>query len=348
MMTLRKQKIPAAVFTLFCCVALAQDRQEENATKLKSPETRSDLVVVRVSGEPITETQVLSAIDQLARQKPLPPDRLNERNKLLFKDALDGLIVLALLRNQIRQQNIIADSDKIDQEIRQISQQFPSQADFQKALQSQGVTQAELRKSIADRMEIQQLMDSATKEVPAPTDEEIRKFYEENPDKFVRSEQVRASHILLRVDPKSSPEQKAEIKKKLEAIRSDIESKAISFKDAAAKYSEDPSNAKSGGDLGFFARGVMVKPFEEAAFSTKPGTLSPVVETQFGYHIIQVAEYKPAGLMSLEEAKASIKTYLHQLAKQKVFQKYLDELRSKAHIETFMTQEEFAKRHSSK
>ena len=205
-----------------------------------------------------------------------------------------------------------------------------------------------LRKNIEDSLGLQQLMDRAVKDVPEATEEEIAKFYEANSSKFATPEQLRASHILLKVDSKNTPEEKAEVKKKIEAIRAEIESNAITFADAAAKYSQDSGNAAKGGDLGFFARGRMVKPFEEAAFAAKPGTVTPVVETQFGYHIIKVAELKPAGQLSLEQAKAPIKQVLNQSAKQRAAQKYMDELKAKAAVESFMTAEEFVKRHPSK
>ena len=335
------------LFAVGCCAASAQ--QEKPAAPVSEPAAaESDLVVARVAGEPITERQVLSAINQVAKQKSVPVDRLQDRNSLLFKDAIDSLAMMVILRGQIREQKITVDPARVDQQVQLLSKQFPSQEEFQKAIASQGLTETQLRKSIEDRLGLQQLMDTATKGVPGCTDEDISKFYDENPDKFEAPEQVRASHILLMVDAKSTPEQKAELKKRLEGIRAEIESSAISFADAAAKYSQDRSNAAKGGDLGFFALGRMVKPFEEAAFATKPGTMSPVVETQFGFHVIQVAELKPAGTQPLEEAKTSIRQYLDQSARQKAFQKYYDELKTKATIETFMTAEEFAKRHLSK
>ncbi len=339
----------AFILMLLCWPASA--RQNKPATPAqKQPAAdaaASDLVVARVAGEPITEKQVLSAINTLAKQKVLPPDKQKERISIFFKDAVENLVTVAILKGKVKEQNITADPAKVDQQIQQFSKQFPSQADFQKMMASQGVTEADLRKSVEERLTVQQVLEQATKDVPGATDEEIGKFYEGNPDKFKAPEQVRASHILLRLDSKSTPEQKDEAKKKIEAIRAEIESKAITFAEAAEKYSQDPSNAQKGGDLGFFSRGRMVKPFEEAAFATKPGTLSTVVETQFGYHIIQVAELKPAGTVSLEESKPLIKQYLDQLARQKAAQKYMSELRAKANVETFMTLEEFSKRHPS-
>jgi peptidyl-prolyl cis-trans isomerase C len=333
-------------FAVLCNVASAQ--QDEPAASPSKPDAADEganLVVARVSGEPITEKQILSAVALIAKQKTLPPDRLKDRNSLLFKDALDSLVMVAILRGEVRHQNIKVDATRVDQQVQQISKQFPSQAEFQKAMAGQGITETELRNSIEDRMSLQQLMDQTTKDVPGATDEEVTKFYNENPNRFMTPEQVRAAHILLTVDAKSTPEQKADIKKKLEGIRAEIESNAITFTEAAAKYSQDPSNAQKGGDLGLFPRGRMVKPFEEVAFGTKPGTISPVIETQFGYHILQVHELKPAGKRSLEEVKPSIRQYLDQQTRQKAFQKYTEELKAKTTIETYMTAEEFAKRH---
>lgn len=330
---------------------VAYARQEKTPVPDTAPpqqSPRADLVVARVSGEPITEKQVLSAIDQLVKQKKVPPDKIQDRNTLLFKTALDNLVTAVVLKGEARQRKLAADPAKVDQQMQQISKNFPSQEQFQKAMADQGVTENQLRRSIEESLMLQQLWDQATGNVPDPTEEEISKYYEGNAEKFTFPEQVRAAHILLRTDPKNTPEEKAEIKKKLEGIRAEIESKAITFADAAAKYSEDPSNAQKGGDLGFFSRGRMVKPFEDAAFGTKPGTLSPVIETQFGYHIIEVSELRPERRLSLEEAKPPIKQILTQMAKQTAAQKYVSELRAKAQIETFMTAEEFGKRHPAK
>lgn len=192
----------------------------------------------------------------------------------------------------------------------------------------------------------QEILDQATKTVPAPTDAEIKKFYDDNPQYFKVQDQVHAAHILLKVDPNAAPEKKAEVKGKLEAIRAEIESKKITFAEAAAKYSEDPGSAKNGGDLGFFPRGKMVKPFEDAAFSTKPGTLSPVIETQYGCHLISVIELKPAGTIPFDQSAGNIKNFLERKAKQEAAQKHIAELRAKTKIDTLMTVEEWNKRHA--
>ena len=338
-----------------CLVVLAQEPKPgappstQAAPSTQAPkDPADDLVVAKVSGESITEKQVLSTIDQMARQKQMTPDQAQNKNTLLFQDAVDNLVIQVMLKGEVKQQNITVEKAKVDQQFQEISKRFSAPGEFQKAMEKQGVTEAGLRKNIEENLGFQQVLEQAVKDTPAPSDAEIKKFYDEHPQPFAVSDQVHAAHILLRTQANSTPEQKAEIKKKLEDIRADIESKKITFAEAAAKNSQDPSNAPKGGDLGFFGRGQMVKPFEDAAFSTKPGELSPVIETQFGYHLIQVIEFKPAHQRSLDEAKEQIKQYLMQNAKQAAAQKYLNDLKGKAKVEMFMSAEDFSKRHPLK
>jgi peptidyl-prolyl cis-trans isomerase C len=264
---------------------------------------------------------------------------------MLFQGAVDNLIISAALKNQVKQVNIAADQTLVDQQMKEFAGQFPTPENFKKALVSQKVTEEELRKRVEESVKVQQLINEAIKDTPAPTEEEIRKFYDGNPKNFARAERIRASHILLKVDKNATPEQKAEIRKKIDGIRADIEAGKISFEDAAVKFSDDKGNAPKGGDLGLFPRGRMVKPFEEAAFAAQAGTMTPIVETDFGFHIIKVVDHKPADTVSLEEAKPRIKQFLEQNSKRNATQQYVTGLKAKATVETFMTAEEFLKRH---
>jgi peptidyl-prolyl cis-trans isomerase C len=334
------------VATAFCLAAPAQQPTPPAATPASpAAAAGSDIVVLRVAGEPVTEKQVVGAIAVLARQKQLPAETPQERNVNLFKGAVDNIVIETLLRNEARRMNLEPDQAKVEQQWQLILKNFSSQADFQKALAAQNLTDAQLRKNIEESMKIQQVLDLSIKDVPLATDADIQKFYDDNSQKFLRQEQVHAAHILLLADKNNTPEQKSEIKKKLEEIRAEIESNKITFADAAAKYSQDTGTIKQGGDLGFFARGRMVPQFEEAAFSAEPGSLSQILESQFGFHIIRVIEKKPAGKIPLEEAKADIKRLLDQTSLRKATQEYVNNLKAKATIENFMTPEEFIKRH---
>ncbi|NTV52779.1 MAG: hypothetical protein HGA76_07190 [Candidatus Firestonebacteria bacterium] len=151
----------------------------------------------------------------------------------------------------------------------------------------------------------------AAKSVTVP-EAEVADYYDRHRKEFDQSAEVKASHILLRLDAKATDEQKLTARLKIENIRSEITKKGLDFAEAAKKYSEDPGSAKTGGDLGFFKEGMMVPAFEKAAFDLMPGELSQPVLSPFGYHLIKVAERKAAKHPALSEVRAKILTQLKE------------------------------------
>jgi hypothetical protein len=147
--------------------------------------------------------------------------------------------------------------------------------------------------------------DDAGKQLAAKDPERVRKAVEERRGELDTPEQVRARHILVAVDAAADPAAKAAARAKIEAAKKRIEA-GEDFAAVAREMSDDPGSKQNGGDLGFFKRGAMVKPFEEAAFSLEPGKLSDVVETPFGYHLIRVEEKKAAAQLPYSEASARV------------------------------------------
>ena len=144
------------------------------------------------------------------------------------------------------------------------------------------------------------------------SDEEIKKYFDEHQDEFGRAEERRASHILLTVPVDATEEQKAAIKAKAEQILEQVKQDPDKFPELAKELSEDPGSAKVGGDLGFFARGLMVKAFEDAAFEMQPGEIRGLVETPFGFHIIRLAAVKDADVAKFDEVKEGIRQTLQR------------------------------------
>jgi peptidyl-prolyl cis-trans isomerase D len=138
------------------------------------------------------------------------------------------------------------------------------------------------------------------------SDDEIKKFYAENQSRYQTAEERRASHILIPAAATASPEEKAKAKALAEDVFKQAKANPKKFGELATKFSKDPGSAEKGGDLGFFSRGLMVKPFDEAAFSMKVGEIAGPVETQYGYHIIRLDEIKPVKTTPLEAVKAQI------------------------------------------
>ena len=138
------------------------------------------------------------------------------------------------------------------------------------------------------------------------SDSDLRKYYTENQKRFTAPEERRASHILIKADKGAPAADRAKAKAKAEELLAQAKNKTAAFADLARKNSDDPGSADKGGDLDFFARGAMVKPFEDTAFSLKVGETSGVVETDFGYHIIQVTGARGGEVRSFEAVRAEI------------------------------------------
>ncbi|HIE26909.1 TPA: hypothetical protein EYP66_06455 [Candidatus Poribacteria bacterium] len=145
----------------------------------------------------------------------------------------------------------------------------------------------------------------------AVSDAEIKNYYTRHKeDEFTEEEEVKASHILLKVEADSSEEDKNKVKAKALEVLAKAREPGTDFAALAKEYSEDEGSAKKGGDLGFFKRGRMVKEFETAAFSLKPGEISDLVESAYGYHIIKVEEKKEKRVKTLDEARGEIQKKL--------------------------------------
>jgi peptidyl-prolyl cis-trans isomerase D len=162
---------------------------------------------------------------------------------------------------------------------------------------------------------------------------ETEAYYKDFSEEFWQPKQVHARHILIRTSPDGGQEAKDAARKKLEEVLGMVKG-GKSFEELAKKYSEDPGSAKSGGDLGFFSRGQMVKPFEDAAFALKAGEVSGIVETQFGFHLIKAEEITEEGVKPFEAVRDAISQKIREektaaLIKKEAFRAYRTMVKTK-------------------
>jgi len=156
------------------------------------------------------------------------------------------------------------------------------------------------------------------------SDEDLQRYYRRNLDQFEIKEQVKAAHILLRVPKDASKETVQKRQDLANDLLKQLQDGA-DFAQLAKTNSDDKSNASSGGELGTFGRGTMVSEFEDAAFALRPGQLSKVVQTPFGFHIIKVEEYVEAGVKPLVDAIGEVKAGLQlEKARQLAYEKTMD------------------------
>src|SRR3989475_98065 len=151
--------------------------------------------------------------------------------------------------------------------------------------------------------------------------DEIKASYESNISKYGEPEQRRASHILIAVKRGAGDAEKASARERAAQILSQLRKSPGSFAELAKKTSGDPGSASQGGDLGFFSRGMMVRPFEDAAFRLKPNQISDLVESDFGFHIIKITGIKAGKMKSLEAARPEIE---RELKKQRAARRFAE------------------------
>ena len=146
----------------------------------------------------------------------------------------------------------------------------------------------------------------AAKKNISVSEADLKTYYEQNTARFGTKEERRASHILITAPASAPAADRAKAKAKAEQLLAEVKKAPATFADVARKNSQDPGSAEKGGDLDFVTRGAMVKPFEDAMFALKKGDISDVIETEFGYHIIRLADIKPAVVPPFEQVRATI------------------------------------------
>jgi peptidyl-prolyl cis-trans isomerase C len=301
--------------------------QKPAAGEGKTPGT-SD-VVATVNGTPIPRVEFDRSLDYAKEQfskmgKALDEAQMKER-------VLDQLIASELLYQEGTKEGFQVDDKAVDEQLSQWKKQFPSDEDYQKAIKKMNVSEDIMRSDIRKDLTIQKLvMDKFVDKTSVP-EEEIKSYYDAHPDMFKRPEQVQASHILIKAGPEATESEKEAALNKIKEVQ-EKQKKGEDFAELAKAHSECPSNAK-GGDLGYFGRGQMVPPFEEAAFGMKPGEVSDIVTTQFGYHLIKVTDKKPETTVAYDEMKGRIGQYLKQEKVQNEVKTFVEKLRKEAKVE---------------
>lgn len=291
--------------------------------------------VARVNGSPIHEKDVEGKIDRiLALMGPagVQAKANPEARRQLRSNAIQYLVDEYLIIESAKSENVLPSESDVKGEMEKVKGQYPDPAQFREKLTQLGMTEADVEKEILTNMCIRRLVERLAPTLPAPSSEEARKFYDENIQQFSQPEEIRASHILL-ASPETDPaEKRAETRGRAEALLSDLRG-GRDFGEAATALSADPGSAPNGGDLGFFSRGRMVPQFETAAFALKPGEISDVVETSYGYHVIKVTDRHDARVLPFEEVEAKILENLERSKGDRAIRAILNGARAKAKIE---------------
>ena len=329
------RKAPAAQAAAKTSTAAAAPGQPAAAATTPAKPVPAQLpdVVARVNGEAVTKSDLEAMLHTMEMQagQPIPPDRRDE----IVRNSLDRLVAYRLLLQESQNRKVIVSDNEIDAKVQEFRKQFQSDDAFKQALAQRGwTTMAALQKDVRNDLTVSKLMDADAATQPVVTDQDARDFYAKNTDKFKQPETVHASHVLIKVDPNADSATKKKARQEIDAVLKQARA-GVDFAKLAQQHSQDP-NAAQGGDLGYFSRDRMVPAFAEAAFALKPGQISGVVQTQFGYHVIKAIDRKPARNVPFDEAGGQIKGYLAQERRQQRAEAFVDELKKKARIEVLI------------
>jgi parvulin-like peptidyl-prolyl isomerase len=281
---------------------------------------RGTAVAANVNGEVIYSSDLEREVAALARQYNIDLNSENGRKQRaeINKIVLDQVIEQRLILQEARRLGAEATTQQLDEAMTGIKRNFPTPAEFEMALAQRGLTEAALRDRLRTTITVQNI--AAKVSAATVTEAEIQKQFQVNRAQYDKPEQVHVRHILVESD--------AEARFALARLN-----RGEKFEDLARQLSKDPGSKDQGGDLGFVSKGQLVPEFERAAFALqRPGELSPVVKTQYGYHVIQFVARTAAQPAVLETVRNQIRRELLGKKQEADFQAWVKQLKVKAKI----------------
>ncbi|MEZ4435791.1 MAG: peptidylprolyl isomerase [bacterium] len=263
------------------------------------------------------------------RGKEIPPGLAARYRESILKQLVDK----ELLNQRIAAEKVEVSAEALDKEFEDYKQMFRTDENFDRYLKSSDITIEQIKDNIRHNLAVQALLEKRGD--LAVTPEDVTAYYEENKKRYEVKEQVRASHILFKVNPKDDKAADEAAKKKAMDAYARAKKPGADFAALAKELSEGPT-APRGGDLSFFTRGRMVPEFEEKAFAMKVGDISEPIKTQFGWHVITVTEKKEGRQRPYEEVQESIEKLLRNKKSRRAKADLLKTIKGEAKIETFL------------
>ena len=282
-------------------------------------------VVARVGAYSITRDELERAVRSAEIQagQALP----TQFRDSVYRAVLDRLVAFHLLVQESERRSIVVDDAAVEARIDTIRSGFPDEEAFEAQLDSWDTSLYILRGEARRDLLVERVLESAVLADVEIDPGSVRAFYEQHPAQFTERGGVRARHILIGVSPDAAESEKAEARERARGLRLEAENGA-DFGALAREHSDDPGSAPDGGDLGLVVEGRTVPAFEAALFALEPGELSGVVETPFGFHVIQMTERQDDRLVPFEEAGGPIRDLLLQQEQQARIAAFIDELKA--------------------
>jgi peptidyl-prolyl cis-trans isomerase C/foldase protein PrsA len=274
-------------------------------------------VIVTINGEVLSRAEFEAELSRDLQAMEGAPPRTPEQIEPYKQALLETLIERTLLLQAARASNVRVTPEEVDRRVLALTSEYPAES-FDAALAQGQMSKTELERKTEQQLTVERVLQEQVYSRVAVTEDAIRRHFNENVDSFTEAEQVRASQIVVKgLDDAKRLQGQLWAGKK--------------FSELARRYSLSP-DAKVGGDLGLFARGVMPSQFDEAVFKLSVGQVSEVITTEFGFHLFKVVEKKPARKRELPEVRALIEEKLLGQLRADGQKEFVRGLRAKADV----------------
>jgi len=321
-----KEKPSSSTFSIILCAGLLLFFPHPLSGKV------IDRIVAVVNDEVITLSDLNKAFASFRKNiDNLPPQEQEKAEVEVKKTLLRRLIDAALIAQEAKKTGIIVKDEEVTAALKDVlSRRKISLTEFSQELARQGLTLETYRKELRDQLMRMRLIRREIRARIIVTDEEIGNYYRSHRNEYEGKEAVRVFQFLLPFPSGIQTEEKVKLKKKAEEIRTRLLS-GEALEQVISRLSSDREIVS--GDLGYVEKGTALPEVERVAFSLERGSISEVIESSVGFHVLLVADKKGGGLKPLEEVREEILNKLEEEKLEKKFEEWLETLRSKAHIE---------------
>ncbi|QPJ66516.1 MAG: hypothetical protein G3M78_14355 [Candidatus Nitrohelix vancouverensis] len=302
-------------------------------------------IVASVNGVDIDSRYVKFQLERIIKMNKRPLTA--KEQTVILKDIVDKEIARELVLLESKKEQKKLPPELLEEQFAALKKSYKSEDDFQKALKERGFSEADLRHAMEIDSLAQMLLGEYIKGRVEIDDDDVKKFYEDNKERFLRPVSRRVSHIFIAPFPPgyldSTPladreTTKLELARKADAKIRDILKEVrdgADFAEMAKKHSDDTASSENGGDLGYVYKGVLPEEFDEALEKLQPGEISEPFITPYGHHIAKLIENRPSEYAPFKDMEESIQRHLFTEKAQDEINKYVDSLKEKADIKIF-------------
>jgi len=291
-------------------------------------------VVARVNGQDIKRDVIYRELNKAIQNYKAKGMSLNaDQLKTAAKKLADDEIGRTLLLQRGKKIGISVTPEMVENKLSAVKASFKSDSVFEHKLKNRGMTLNQYREELRADLVMDQVIKKEVESKIQIGEPELKKYYEKNSSQYRTQDKARASVILIKSPPGSSPERERKVRKKMASILTQIKA-GTEFNGLAKKFSQD-SLASKGGDLGFFEEKKMFSAFSERAFSMQVGEVSEVFKTQHGFHILKVTDKKPGFSKPFEDEKENIRQTLTERKSAQATRTYVETLKKQADLKTY-------------